>query len=617
MENYIYLSWIESFAITFYYCEIFEKPFRFQQLLNVINKLNWIDDETINLIFISVLEFGDDSMTIKLFDIFTSKNLLNNYTSFSNLVSKLSPKENYNIEQLLNLPNKKRLTNSTRRSNVHLVHENSMFNIQVKSDYKLKKRTFTSVDNYFEEIKNLNLNNYEEQPNRELEEILFETEDNCMECQKVIKVDTLSLDFQNMKRESLWAQCPHCHNFIIPKLGVKIENSKNEDNVYDPDINMCNEEINYTKVCLYSPYYLKENFKLAILKESGLKLDLKDFIKRYTALFWNLIWYYSLMELPYDFLLPYREESLSPYQVKENRDNHDIINLHKLNSDSNLENSDKNNFSDNKLSKLSKLSKSSKISDPHNLHEQEIILIKQPSNSNYNSNNFSNSKVLNTPPKLEKNIISSDWLNITPSSEFLPHNSENNFKNLPDTQNFNLNEKKEKENFDKKPKHSHFKNRYNLNELQISHEIENFLIFNFEDSFIINNDNSLKTKEFYSSNPETIDLENVDKTENLNLPQSARHLRMNSNSYINPLLLADVNNVSSEKVSATSSDSYKNTPLVARGKMSYDSHHLTKARLHHEFRKKFGKNNSVDVNAHTQKIKFKESNEEFLFHKEE
>ena len=106
MENYIYLSWIESFAVTFHYCEFYEKPYRFQQLLNVIKKLNWIDEETLNLIFVAILEFGDDMMVIKLYDIFTSKNLLNNYTTFSNLVCKLSPKESFNVEQFQNLPNK-------------------------------------------------------------------------------------------------------------------------------------------------------------------------------------------------------------------------------------------------------------------------------------------------------------------------------------------------------------------------------------------------------------------------------------------------------------------------------------------------------------------------------
>jgi hypothetical protein len=43
MENHIYISWIHLFAITFYYTEEEEKPFRFDQLLRVIEKSSWID----------------------------------------------------------------------------------------------------------------------------------------------------------------------------------------------------------------------------------------------------------------------------------------------------------------------------------------------------------------------------------------------------------------------------------------------------------------------------------------------------------------------------------------------------------------------------------------------
>lgn len=612
MENYIYLSWIESFAVTFHYCEFYEKPYRFQQLLNVIKKLNWIDEETLNLIFVAILEFGDDMMAIKLYDIFTSKNLLNNYTTFSNLVCKLSPKESFNAEQFQNLPNKKRLTCSSRRSNINLIHVNSMFNIQLKPDYKFKRRTLIPISqSNTNELKNLNLNFYEERIGQDPEEILFETEDNCMECQRVITVDTMSLDFRNMKRESLWAQCPHCSNFIIPKLGVKIDYSKNEGRNCDYDSYSRNEEttFNYTKICLYSPYYLKENFKLAILKESGLKLDLKDFMKRYCALFWNLIWYYSLMELPFDFLLPYKQENLSSNPIKNNHEKPDTLKLDIIQSSSNLIDTERHNFYDSKLNQFSKPSKTAKIIDEN---EKENILIKQPStNSNFNSNNFSNSKVMNnidTPPKMDNIVVSSGWLNITPSSEFLIHDNENKTKslNINDLQNFSGNEK--------------LRNTFNTNEMQVSKEIENFVIFGVEYNFVNSPENSLKTKDFYSSNPEIIELENVDKSEQINFPQSARHLRMNSNSCINPLLLADSQNFSNERHSERSNESHNHPSLEkapSKGKMSFDSPHINKSRLYHEYRNKFGKNNSVDVNSHAQKIKFKENNEEFFYHKDE
>lgn len=49
MENYVYLCWLEIFAVTFWYHEEKEKPLRFQQLLNMIKKLKWIDVRNIIL----------------------------------------------------------------------------------------------------------------------------------------------------------------------------------------------------------------------------------------------------------------------------------------------------------------------------------------------------------------------------------------------------------------------------------------------------------------------------------------------------------------------------------------------------------------------------------------
>jgi hypothetical protein len=59
---------------------------------------------------------------------------------------------------------------------------------------------------------------------------------------------------------------------------------------------------------LYSPHYLKTNYTLEMLKEFGVKLDINVFRRKYNALFWNSIWYFSLKQLVFDFVLPYKED---------------------------------------------------------------------------------------------------------------------------------------------------------------------------------------------------------------------------------------------------------------------------------------------------------------------
>jgi hypothetical protein len=49
MENYIYLCWVHLFSITLHDLDNNEKPYRFQQLVDVIKRLNWIDVIILNI----------------------------------------------------------------------------------------------------------------------------------------------------------------------------------------------------------------------------------------------------------------------------------------------------------------------------------------------------------------------------------------------------------------------------------------------------------------------------------------------------------------------------------------------------------------------------------------
>lgn len=57
---------------------------------------------------------------------------------------------------------------------------------------------------------------------------------------------------------------------------------------------------------MYSPYYLKVSYAQELLREGGSKLDVEIFRKKFNALFWNCVWYFSLNDLCYDFVLPYK-----------------------------------------------------------------------------------------------------------------------------------------------------------------------------------------------------------------------------------------------------------------------------------------------------------------------
>ena len=51
MKNYLYLTWLEIWAYTFWYNEIAERHFRFDQMLDVLDKVIHHEMNIFNLMF--------------------------------------------------------------------------------------------------------------------------------------------------------------------------------------------------------------------------------------------------------------------------------------------------------------------------------------------------------------------------------------------------------------------------------------------------------------------------------------------------------------------------------------------------------------------------------------
>ena len=79
------------------------------------------------------------------------------------------------------------------------------------------------------EIKNIDKNNFprrtfraEDETNILGDSISFNYIQNCPDCNKLIDIENISLDYKNMKKDSLWAQCKLCNQYILPQLTVKL-----------------------------------------------------------------------------------------------------------------------------------------------------------------------------------------------------------------------------------------------------------------------------------------------------------------------------------------------------------------------------------------------------------
>ena len=183
-------------------------------------------------------------MSIKIFEWFYQKNLSPNYTYFAILANKLAVPNNRS--KLFELK-KKMLATTSRRSNLSMIPTKSIDFFQPLPNIQFKTRTFL----------NKNFQNEEE-----CEEIIFEDQDLCPDCHKLISLDTLSNDFEKMKKDLIWAQCPHCQKFINFKLGINVR--------YEGS----NYENNYEKIGLHSPFYLKQILNEVMFKEFKFYLNL-------------------------------------------------------------------------------------------------------------------------------------------------------------------------------------------------------------------------------------------------------------------------------------------------------------------------------------------------------
>jgi len=66
MLDYIYLTYIEVWGYSYWYQDIIERDYRFDQMLNVLNKIKHQEIELINVLFESLNKFQEKEKILKL-----------------------------------------------------------------------------------------------------------------------------------------------------------------------------------------------------------------------------------------------------------------------------------------------------------------------------------------------------------------------------------------------------------------------------------------------------------------------------------------------------------------------------------------------------------------------
>ena len=306
MKKYIYLCWIQLWALTFWYNQENEKKYRFQELIKIIEKSSCYEMEIFNLLFEVLSKYGKDTMVLKLYDVLLKKKL-NPSFKVHNIVMKI-------------MEGKKMEGNFAENLKKIIEKEDKI--IYTKNNFN--RRTFRSK--YFSNILT--------------ENIKFYAFDSCIMCQKDINLELISKNLKEMKRDLNWTVCPGCGENILPKLTVQFGEEINKSG--DMKKNTCIIE----NIVLFSPYILKNNYN-TFFKKNEKKIDVEQFMMNYSTIFWDSLWYFKLNNLEYDFMQPYyyRLEEIKSYPEFE-------ISLEDLNDKNILKDNivvDKYKFDSNKL----------------------------------------------------------------------------------------------------------------------------------------------------------------------------------------------------------------------------------------------------------------------------
>ena len=275
ITNYINLIWLKMWVATFYYQDKQEQEYRFFQMLNILENINQHEMGVINNLFAVLIKNQiDEDLLLLLYE--------------KILHYKLIP-SNFIFKAIRNLINNKKTKLKLKTFNLgkYIKSIEEKVKIELIESIKLRKnfRKRTLRDIYDTQIID--------------QKVSFLMEENCNECDKKINMIDFMINLNEINDDLLWARCPYCPCKYMPKLKIIFgtENNKNNRLISTTSI--------VDNVVLYSPKTLFYNmFDSA---KNNYNINIEDFKTNFNPFFWNIIWYFKMKKLPFDFILPYED----------------------------------------------------------------------------------------------------------------------------------------------------------------------------------------------------------------------------------------------------------------------------------------------------------------------
>ena len=317
-KNYIYYSWLILQSCSLWYCEQRERNIRIDKILEILNKLDYVEEQVLYFLFINIYKYGNKYHFIKLHKINLKYYGYSNYYFLYLLYNKIKEKENKENPEI----------NSIEEKN----EENIIESDEEKEDeYILKRRYLINTDNQLikDLLKKGNYRRRNSELNNDKEEIVFSTEQFCEKCGNVINIipDEIiknklmsNLDFYKYKCE----KCNGNEYDIVIKYQKLLSNLNKKEAIIVGEGEF--------KLCTTYKFYL--NILYFFQKRKKYELNIENIFNEKEINLILIIFYFSVLNLSFDFLLPYKNDETNNTNSKneENKENNGFVPI-KINYD--------------------------------------------------------------------------------------------------------------------------------------------------------------------------------------------------------------------------------------------------------------------------------------------
>ena len=291
-NDYIEFTWLLLSSCSLWYCNTKKEiEIRINKIFDVLEKLDYIEEQILLFVFYSIYEYGNISQFIRIFE------YVNRFLGY------------YSYYNLILLFDKLKQEKKGKSDLIKDDDKNDEINIEKRSLIDIKKY----IDNA----------NNDDNTDEMKEEIIFYNEQKCEKCGGNVKLNEQDIsEIINKKidktKNTLIFKCKNC-NMI--NFGIKINFKISLINKKKKKQKLISED----KFNLISPHLLYLKIKDYLIKLNENKLDINHIFSNNNIDLLNFIFYFSLKYLPFDFLLPY-ERSNNNTEEREFYFNYDYIN---------------------------------------------------------------------------------------------------------------------------------------------------------------------------------------------------------------------------------------------------------------------------------------------------